>query len=138
MGENKHIKELDAFAKKYLSELPESTPSSNFTANVMKNIEQLAVAKKPLVYKPLISIKAWLIIVLAVGVLLFRSVTSSVKEGFEVPEINFSFLNELNFNNYFEQLSVSSSTLSVVVIFGLMLLIQIIYLKGFFTRKFNF
>ena len=138
MGENKHMKELDAFAKKYLTELPENVPSANFTANVMKNIEQLAAAKKTMVYKPLISLKGWLFIVIAIAGVLFRSMKSTTKEFFALPEMNFSFLEQLNFTSYIEQISISSTTASIVLVFGFMFLIQILYLKGFYTRKFNF
>ena len=38
MGENKHIKELDAFAKKYVKEISTEQPSLDFTASLMKKI----------------------------------------------------------------------------------------------------
>lgn len=138
MEENKHSKELDAFAKKYMAELLENAPSSNFTANVMKSIEQLAYAKKPLAYKPLISIKGWLLIAIAIAGLLFRSIKSTTSEWFALPKINFSFLEKIQVNHFIDQISISGITLSIVLIFGLMLSIQIFYLNGFYTRKFNF
>lgn len=49
MGENKHIDELDAFAKKYIKEeIANNAPSKNFTANIM---EVILTEKPQQVYK---------------------------------------------------------------------------------------
>ena len=61
MGENKHIKELDAFAKKYVQEIPEEKVSLDFTASIMKSI---ATESKNSVFKTkaLIPKKGWFLI----------------------------------------------------------------------------
>lgn len=61
MGENKHIKEIDAFTKKYVKEIKTETPSLDFTSNLMKSIQQLDAVKSVTVYKPLISKKRGLL-----------------------------------------------------------------------------
>ena len=71
MGENKHIQELDAFAKKYVKEIKVEQPSLEFTASIMQTIAKENRAKtKVLSVTPLISKKGWaLIFVFIVGIL---------------------------------------------------------------------
>ena len=38
MGENKHINELDAFARKYIKEIKQESPSIDFTNSLMNRI----------------------------------------------------------------------------------------------------
>jgi hypothetical protein len=45
MGENKHIEELDAFAKKYVKEIKQDKPSLDFTASIMEIITKESASK---------------------------------------------------------------------------------------------
>ena len=135
MGENKHIEELDAFTKKYVKEIPLESPSVNFTAKLMDSINQLETVKSAVVYKPLISKKTWFVVVLAVVAIVFIPFNSSEEGMFTLPEMNFSFLEKLSFSGMFDNLSVSNSTFIIALVFGLLLSIQIIYLKGFFEKR---
>ena len=75
MGENKHIKELDAFAKKYVKEISTEQPSLDFTASLMKKItleKNLEVFKA----KSLISKKGWMLIAASILALIFISVSN--------------------------------------------------------------
>lgn len=135
MGENKHMKEIDAFAKKYVKEIPAETPSVDFTSNLMKSIAQLEPLKSTLVYKPLISVKSWLIVVLAILAVLLIPFNTNKEEIVSLPKLDFSFLNKLSFSRMFENFSVSNITFIIVLIFGVLLSIQIVYLKGFFEKR---
>ncbi len=135
MGENKHIKEIDAFAKKYVKEIPTETPSVDFTSNLMKSIAQLAPVKSTLVYKPLISKKGWFVVGLAILAVVLIPFSTNKEEIVTLPKLDFSFLNKLSFSSVFENLAVSNTTFIITIIFGLFLLVQILFLKGFFEKK---
>ncbi len=136
MGENKHIEEIDAFAKKYIKEIPVESPSVNFTANLMNTISQLQT-EKTIVYKPLISKKGWFVVVAAVIAVVLISFKSSKESIFTMPEINLSFLEKFSFSGVFESVSVSTSTLYLAILFSVLIFIQIFYLKGYFEKQIN-
>ena len=92
MGENKHIEEIHAFAKKYVKEIPTEKTSLDFTSNLMNKIAELPSISKTIVYKPLISKKAWFVVLIAIVAVFFIPFSSSGKSLFTLPEINFSFL----------------------------------------------
>ena len=136
MGENKHIEEIDAFAKKYIKEIPVESPSVNFTANLMKTISQLQT-EKTIVYKPLISKKGWFLVISAVIAIIVLTFKNSEEGLFTLPEMNFSFLEKLNFSGAFESVSVSTPTLYLAILFSVLIFIQIFYLKGYFEKQIN-
>ena len=135
MGENKHIEEIHAFAKKYVNEIPTETPSADFTSNLMKSITSLESVKSTIAYKPLISKKAWFVVLAAIVAIVFIPFNSSGEALFTLPEVNFSFLEKLNFSGMFQNVNVSNTTFIIALVFGLLLSIQIVYLKGFFEKR---
>jgi hypothetical protein len=137
MGENKHIKEIDAFAKKYVKEIPVASPSIDFTANLMRKIHELQTVKTTVAYKPLISVKGWVLVVASLIALVLIPFKSSNKEWFTLPEMNFSFLEKLNFAGLFENVHVSNTTLYLAITFSALIFIQIFYLKGYFEKQIN-
>lgn len=136
MGENKHIEEIDAFAKKYIKEIPAESPSKHFTANLMQTISQLEMVK-PLTYKPLISKKGWFLVIAAVIAVVLIPFKSTEEGLFSLPEMNFSFFEKLNFSGVLESVQVSNTTLYVAILFSVLVFIQIFYLKGYFERRIN-
>jgi len=71
----------------------------------------------------------------AVIAILFIPLNSSKKGLFTLPELNFSFLEKFRFSGVIENLSISNTTFAITVVFGLLVTIQIIYLKGFFEKR---
>lgn len=133
MEENKQT-QLDAFLKKQLQEIPLESPSQNFTSNIMDVIqqEQSAVIK----YKPLISKKIWFVVAAAI-VAVFFFIPFEKKEGglLEKVSFDFSFLDQVNISGLFSGLSVSTTTFYALLFFAIMILIQVVYLKGYFARR---
>ena len=101
----------------------------------MNRISQLEVVKSTIVYKPLITKKGWIVVSLAIASILSLSFNTSKDKMFTLPEFNFSFLEKFSFSGFFESLSVSNTTFLIAVVFGLLMSIQIIYLKGFFEKR---
>jgi hypothetical protein len=137
MGENKHIEEIDAFAKKYLKEIPTETPSLDFTANLLHKIGQLEPVKKAIVFQPLISKKVWVAlgIILLISILLVLN-TGNVS-GLKFPSYDLSTISfpELTFGNLFSSIQISNSVLYLGLFFTCMFFIQIFYLKGVFEKR---
>lgn len=136
MGENKNIKELDAFVKKYINEIEEETPSVDFTANIMDailNEEQSSIYKAT----PLISKKVWVVLasLLAISMLLVSKGTSL--SWLKIPKMRIDYLSNIQIPNLFENITVSNLMLSACFFFTVMVFVQIYYLKNHFTRKFN-
>jgi hypothetical protein len=137
MGENKHIEEIHAFTKKYVKEIPTETPSLDFTSNLMKKIGELQSVKSAFKYKPLISKKAWFIVFVAIIALVFIPFKSTNESLFTLPEMNFSFLDKLNFSGLLDSITISNTTLYIAIAFSALVFIQIFYLKGHFEKQIN-
>ena len=136
MGENKHIEELDAFAKKYIKEIPKETPSANFTTSIMDVISQLK-PEKTIVYKPLISKKGWFLVAASIIAIILIPFNTSEEGILSLPEMNFSFIEKMSFSGLFESMSVSTATLYAAILFSILVFVQIFYLKGYFEKRIN-
>lgn len=136
MGENKHIKELDAFAKKYVKEIPVEKPSLDFTASLMKKI---ALENNSEVYKAkaLISKKGWLLIVASILALIFIPFKTSEKSFMNLPKLEVSFFDKIQFTNLFDSISVSTITLYAILFFGLLFFAQLVFLKNHLDKRFE-
>lgn len=134
MGENKHIKELDAFAKKYVKEIKAEKTASDFTSNLMSKINALEVKT---VYKsvPLISKKVWFALVaifLALLIIPFGATNSGV---LNLPKLDISFLSKFQISGLLEMVSVSNTVFYTFLFFGIMIFVQIVFLKNHFDKK---
>lgn len=132
MGENKHVKELDAFAKKYIKDIEPEKPSVDFSSIVMQKINTDA---KSSVYhtKALISKKVWFVL----GALFVALFFIPFQESSFINLSDFSLFDEIQIPNILENLSVSSITFYAILFFGLMLFTQIFYLKRHFENRIN-
>jgi hypothetical protein len=138
MGENKHIKELDAFAKKYVKEIDKEGPSLGFTSNLMQKIvEENHQFSKIDANKPLISKSIWILLALAVVAVLFIPFKNNEESMFNFPDLNFSFLEKIQFSGFLETFTVSNTVLYAVLFFGIMLFAQVLFLKKYFNKNFE-
>lgn len=136
MEENKKNIELDTFAKKYIQEIKEESPSKDFTTSLMSAIV-LENSKSVTVSKALISKKTWFVIlsiVLAVVLIPFKSQEKSL---FTMPELDFSFFNKIQIPNVLENFSISNTVLYAIFLFGLMLIAQVLFLKNHLNKRFE-
>ena len=133
MGENKHIEELDAFAKKYVKELKEETPSIDFTSNLMDIIQK----ENSAVYKatPLISKKVWFLLAsILITSIIYVSRGTSLS-WIKIPTIKLDFLTKAKMPNLFEGISVSNTMLYSFFFLTFMVFIQVYLLKNHYTKK---
>ena len=134
MEENKHNEELEVFTKKYVKEIPQEKPSMDFTAAIMQNIlaENRASVFTP---KALITKKGWFLIIGLLLVAIFMPFKQMKETTIALPEINFSFFDKIQIPNLFESFYVSNTVLCALVFFGLMIMVQVVFLKGYFERR---
>ena len=136
MGENKHIEELDAFAKKYIKEVEIETPSVDFTANIMQSILQTENLE---LYKatPLISKKVWgVLAIVLIGSMVFVSKGTSLS-WIKMPAFKMNYLSRIQIPNVFENITISNTMLYACFFFTVMVFIQIYYLKNHLTKKYD-
>lgn len=136
MGENKYIKELDAFAKKYVKEIEQQKPSLEFTNSLM---DKLVLEKKTSAFKTteLISKKGWFAILLSLIAIIFIPFKSSEESFLNLPKVDFSFFDKFQMPNLFDSISISNIGLYAVFFFGFMLIAQVIFLKKHFENRFH-
>lgn len=136
MGENKNIEELDDFAKKYLKEIsPEKAPI-DFTASIINSIVK---EKTSGVFKTsaLISKKGWFLIAATFVAFLCIPFFSSKENTITFPELNFSFLEKFQNLNILQGVTISNTVLYAVFLFAFMLLIQLVFLKKYFEKRYH-
>jgi|TARA_B110000046_G_C13026009_1_gene414134 hypothetical protein len=136
MEENKHIKEFDAFAKKYLKEIKTESLSKDFTASLMNKIV-LENSKSVINTKALISKKVWVVIFASVLAVVLIPFKASEKSLITMPKLDFSFLEKIQIPNLLENVSVSNTVMYAILFFGLMFMVQVIFLKNHFNKRFE-
>jgi len=136
MEENKHIKEFDAFAKKYLKEIKTESLSKDFTASLMNKIV-LENSKSVMNTKALISKKVWFVIFASVLAVVLIPFKASEKSLITMPKLDFSFLEKIQIPNLLENVSVSNTVMYAILFFGLMFMVQVIFLKNHFNKRFE-
>lgn len=109
---------------------------SNFTSNVMSQIELLEVQK--LKHPPLISQSKWVFILLCVLAL----IASSYFLNFESQYTYFDGLKEqLNFNKFsfqiFSNMRLSSVLLYGILMFGILFGVQLSLIKNYYLKHYN-
>lgn len=137
MGENKHIEELDFFAKKYINDIESETPSMDFTKNIMANIEATETSK---VFKtePLISKKVWLLLVVTLITSIFYVYKKSSTQLMNLPKIEWGLFSNIKILKAFKNIEVSNVTLYACFFFTLLIFVQISFLKNRFEKRLKF
>lgn len=134
MGENKNIKELDAFAKKYVKEIKQEELSLDFTASLMHKIAVTKI-ETPFKVAPLITKKVWFVIAAAVVAIICFSFQFSENESKLLTTLDFSFVHKFQLSSIIEGLGLSTTTYYAFMFFGLMIAIQFVFLKNYFNKQ---
>ena len=128
-------KYLDNLAKKVIKDTHLESPSFNFTASVMSQVTELgnnSITK----YKPLISKKGWLVISI-VFLALMAYMLFGIQEGSTswFDALDWSFLTNNKVTGLLSGFSVSDILVYATVLFGLMLWVQVLFLKNHFNQR---
>ena len=129
---------LDKLAKKVVKSSAKESPSLDFTANVMAQIEAANISHIT-VYKPLISKRTWFIIatlaVIGFGYLLY----SGNSEGLGLlDKVDFSVLSNNKVAEVLSGIKFSKTFMYVVGLGGLMFFIQILLMKHYLNKRLEY
>jgi len=131
-------KQIERLVDKMMKHDSLQKPSSDFTANIMAQVEALGTSKS-IAYKPLISKPVWVLIGLGVLAIVGYAMTgTTTTENTWMPEWNLDSLYSNSLTNTLSKLKFSSITMYAVVFFALMLGIQIPLLKRQHDKKWEF
>lgn len=135
--EDKNDKQIDAFLKNQIQEMPLESPSKDFTMNIMSVLEK--ETSKSIEYSPLISKKVWMgiatLIAASVLILIFIPFQNQGESILDKVSLDFSFLENVSLSGVFDGLSISSTTFYGILLFSVMIFVQIFYIKGYFSKR---
>jgi len=126
MEKDSSQKHIEAFTAKHIKDIPQEMPSINFTDSVMDAIlvnENVELYQ----YKPLISKKVWVFIVVSIGVFLAYVLR---KGNTENTITNESWLSKLPSFDFLVLPELSTVSLYACVMFSLFIIFQVFYLKN--------
>ena len=129
-------KQLDKFVDKLMQETSPESPSPEFTAKLMLQV-QATEMEKVAVYKPLISKRAWFIIFAVIiaftGYFIFNT---DVQPGSWLASLDSNAIND-DIIRMLPAFKFSTVTLYAVVLLPVMLFVQITMLKKYFNRQYH-
>lgn len=129
-------KQMDNLIRKVIEKVPLEEPSSNFTAQIMAQLENTQQSETTM-YRPLISKAAWFTIFGAVAALIIYTLNDlQPAAAGSYRDVDFSFLVSKKVVNTFSQLTFSNTLLYAFLSFSIMLLIQVSVLKSYFDKRF--
>ncbi|MBT8258578.1 MAG: hypothetical protein KJO49_08910 [Bacteroidia bacterium] len=127
-------KQLDKLARKALKDLPLETPSSDFTHDVMKQIEQLPL---PVVsaYKPLISGPVWMVLGAILVGSIFLAYQFKLGSGGWFSNLDIWKSNAEELSLTIPSMEWSNPLLYATLILGLLIFVQIRLLKPLLVNR---
>lgn len=131
-------KHLDKLTERVFNDSALESPSHNFMDNVMAEIHELT-RNKVTIYKPLISKNAWVLIFSVLVAVIFWIVYTDYTYG-EFDLFNKLSLTEFSVSGIFKGLSsfkLSDRFMYPLILFGIMLSLQMSFLKRYYDRKFS-
>lgn len=127
---------LDDLAKKVIKGTPNETPAFNFTDAVMSKVSKLSIDKST-IYKPLISKTTWVLVsIVFLAVIIYTlSFGTQTESSSWLSEIDLGILStkELSLPSF----KISKTFMYAFVLFGIMICIQIPFLKHHFNKRFE-
>ena len=129
-------KYLNDVSRKVITEGAIQSPSFNFTDNVMVQVEELN-KKHITTYKPLISKTTWVLIAVGFMSLIVYALFSNnhIESSSWLNKINFNILSNNDVTNTLSSFKLPKILIYAVVFFGLMVCIQIPFLKNYFNKR---
>lgn len=131
-------KKLEETTEKMMKGLQVEKPSSSFTSSLIQEIQNLE-SKEATQYQPLISKPVWvtlvLILVATTLYIAFNSNTSNIEW---LQSLNFSSLTQNKLTNGISAISLPKTFAYAIGLFGIMLCVQIPFLKHYFDKRLQF
>lgn len=138
--ENTNDKHIDDLAKKVMQHTTLESPSFGFTNAVMSKITTLDSAKNTAItiYKPLLSIKHWVIIAASItGIIIYSYLGEvNVNSGW-LNNFNLTSFSKISLTNPLKNITFSKTTMYALVLFSGFLFAQISFFKQSFNKDRN-
>lgn len=129
----KEDKRIEKFTKDIFNEIGLEKPSASFVNNVMEFVEA-PVKSVELIYKPLITKKMWTLIVTSFISIIVWMLVDAPNESSFFDEFNIITYIDIDFN-FFKGVTISSPIIYGLSVFGLLVLVQIYFLKNNFEKQ---
>lgn len=128
-------KHLEDFAKKIIKKAALEHPSIHFTSEIMSRVEALNKSDVT-AYKPLISKNIWVLIGIGfVALCAYLVLGTETQQESWMGTLNFSALANNKISHILSGFTMSKTLMYAVALFGLMLCIQIPFLKNHFDKR---
>jgi hypothetical protein len=128
---------LDKLANKVMQSSLLESPSLDFTANIMAEVEIYATSNIT-VYKPLISKRAWLLIsILVIGSLFYAIFGSGLENLGWFNSIDYSIISNNKVTDAISGITFSKTLMYAVGLCGLLFFVQIPMMKHYFDKRFT-
>jgi len=128
---------LDNLAKKAMISSGMKSPSVDFTANVMKEIEQVSVGKS-VQYKPLITKYGWFgIIAVLIGASIYMTL-GNVEGSTLLDTVDYSVISNNKVTSVLSGITFSKTVMYAIGFFGLVFFIQIPLMKHIMNKRLEY
>jgi hypothetical protein len=133
-----HInRKLEELTDRMMKEIDVEKPSMDFTNSIMQGIHEQET-KKVTQYKPLISTPVWTGLgITFMGLLYFIVSTNETTNSNWLNNLDFSVLINNTFTDSITSFTLPKTMAYAIGLFGLMLCIQIPFLKHYFDKRFQ-
>ncbi len=128
---------LDNLAKKTMTSSGLKSPSVDFTANVMKEVEHVTIGDT-VQYKPLITKYGWFaIIAILTGVSIYVMFNNTGNSTL-IDAVDYSVISNNKVTNILSGITFSKTLMYAVSFFGLVFFIQIPLMKHFMNKRLEY
>jgi len=128
---------LDSLAKKAMRSSSLESPSVDFTANLMKQIEQVSIGES-ITYKPLISKYGWFgIIAILIGLSLYM-IFGNVESLSMLEAVDYSVISNNKVTDALSGIKFSKTLMYAIGFFGLVFFVQIPLMKHVMNKRLEF
>ena len=133
-----HIEQhLDNLARKTVKSSGIKSPSVDFTANVMKNIEGVTIGET-VKYKPLITKYGWFaIIAILTGVSIYVMFNNTGNSTL-IDAVDYSVISNNKITNVLSGITFSKTLMYAIGFFGLVFFVQIPLMKHYMNKRLQY
>lgn len=128
---------LDSLAKKAMKSSSLETPSVDFTANLMKQIEHVSIGET-ITYKPLISKNVWIGIIASLIGLSIYMMFGNIESSTLFDTIDFSLISNNGIAEAVSKIKISKILTYAIGFFGLVFFIQIPLMKHYMNKRLEY
>lgn len=127
---------LDKLTRKMMGSLPLESPDPDFTSKLMDRIDGLD--SHALVHQPLISKRAWGIVILIISSFIGFIIFGNVGSLGWLDSLDYSLLQDNKISESLSGIASSKTLMYAIIMFGLFLLVQITVLKNYFDKRLQY